>query len=274
MPTATGGGAVGRPSFWTPAWYLEWRRANPAAKMTKVYAEWAETWGTTVNSITSEIHRWKKLEPGFRSALAAVAPRANYKKFNSATLDDLKPTWRQDFLEALRDERGNKKAAAERIGGASLWQSIRQRLSKESPMYDQALSEIVALVEAELAEALRATIPKALEIATDGKDAKTMAWIAFRGLESLEPEKYGRQQTIRHEGRVIHEHRLQREKALEKAAGLSQKLFGAPADEIEGEVVRELPAAPEAFTVELIDEMAEKLKRGEVECPIGKAVAG
>lgn len=251
-----------RPEFWSPDWYLAWRRGNPGVPILAQYRIWAEQWNTSVDSIKAELRIWKVTEPGFAEKLAGIAPGAVFPEKSHGSTDDHVGNWRQRFCGFYRVHH-NRKQAAEEAGVP--WETIRKKLDKRpgNAVFDEEFWNLVKEIEAETLEDARAGLKTAFALARDQEDPRTLGKLSIDVLERREPDEWARNQRVQVGGTIFHAPLGERQSALSEALSVSRRAV------VSVEAVRALPAHPQAaevIDVELLPDEPDPLaaKREDV----------
>jgi hypothetical protein len=227
---------------------------------------WATEWGTTADSILSEVRRWRR-KPGaylwrgkefasFEAALLELDPRLSPQGKKTKSHGVTFPMWRETFILAYRDTFGNRKLAADAAGIP--WETARKRLDPKSAEFDAVFAEMVEEEDAVVAEKARSGAHHALDQLRHHSEAtwndpregtKAAAAHGRHALEILERRAPGwsRSQRVEVSGTVMHAALEIREEATSRAVEISHSVAVLPAapspaslDIVEGELVGEV----------------------------------
>lgn len=227
------------PPGWGPEMALSLARDNPGQALPFVLQRIAgELEKCEWQRLVRDVFCWRAQDPAFAEQLVALEP----KRDTSSPLD-VEPgmeEWKVRFAEVYLRERDRLEAA--RQVGLS-WAHIRKTyLSSKSPSYDPFFAQLVNQVESYFIAGAEADVQLGIRIARETADAKTLIWGSLEWLRARSRRKWGKEQTIKHEGQVkhVHEHRVSR--AIESAQERSKRLFGRAA--------AALPPAAERASIE------------------------
>lgn len=227
-----------RPDGWTKEAALGWLSEHPGACLADLCRAF-ETPACRSHALAYDVHAWRGTDLEFRAAFDLACPARN-PGFDHALeaepgMEDWKVRWAEAYL-STRD-----KLEASRQVGVS-WAYVRGYLAERTPRFDPHFRDLVHQVESHFIASAESDLELATRIARDTADARTLGDLSLKKLERLSREKWGRNETVTHQGTVEHRHVVELRDAARQVEERSRFLFGSrrPA---------ELPAPPVALDV-------------------------
>src|SRR5690606_37657195 len=121
-------------------------------------------------------------------------------------MEDWKRRWLRAYLES------EDKIAASAAVGLS-WSTVQTYLRPRHRNFDAMFREHCETVESFFLASDEADLRQAARIARDTADARTLAWIAFERLGRRDRENWAKNEVVKHEGKIEHEHTVKLEQA-------------------------------------------------------------
>jgi hypothetical protein len=234
-----------RPDFWSAEWVLDQKRRSPNSTPREICKRVIEEMGhdqVTIHALLGDIGGWKRHSPEFKAAFEALSPLDYVPGKGGQRVED-RPgmkDWKMRFAEAFDRLGGDKRAAADEVGVHL--STVAAMLRPGNPAFDQELYDACQIVYEKRINRAELGIDKAMQLAEEQEDARTLGWLGLSVLERLEKQLWGKSQVIEHRGTVEVNHRVER--ALGEAVSVSRGMFGPqpavalPAGEvIEGQVI-------------------------------------
>lgn len=174
----------------------------------------------------TDVLQWRKNDGRFNDSVLEVLALSNVTQFPGPGRDrkDLgNLEWQQEYCDTLYQHDGNRAKAAE-VTPYSL-KTIIDMLDKDSTSYDKEFHDMVAGVEARIASELEEMFLKLrhdhnYDTFENSKIAQTKGWVALKGLERMDPKRWGRQSELKISGRLDHVHKT--DSKLSKGEVLNQ----------------------------------------------------
>lgn len=216
-----------RPDFWSAEWVLDQKRRSPNSTPREICKKVIEEMGhdqVTIHSLLGDIGAWKKNNAAFREAFEALCP-LDYTPGKGGQRVEDRPgmaDWKMKFAEAFDRLGGDKRAAADEVGVKLT--TVAAMLRPGSPTFDKELYDACQIVYEKRINRAELGIDKAMQLAEEQEDARTLGWLSVTVLERLEKQLWGKSQVIEHRGTVEVNHRVER--ALGEAASVSRGMFG------------------------------------------------
>lgn len=236
-----------RPEGWSKEAALEWARAHEGASLPDVARAFA-TGSCGWQPLAYDLHCFRGEDAEFREEFDRLIPESNRGHGQDLELEpgmeDWKIRWARAYLQ--RED----KIAASAIVGMS-WTAVQTHLRPRHRNFDPSFKELVDQVDGWFLASDEADLRLAQRIARDTADARTLGWLSLEVLGRRDRERWGKNETVRHEGSVEHRHVVEIQQAHAQVEQRFAHLFGkAPAQ----------PALPdgerEAIDVEVVAEKA------------------
>jgi hypothetical protein len=226
-----------RPEGWSKESALEWARAHAGATLPDVARAFA-TAECSWQPLAYDLHCFRGEDPEFREEFDRLIPttaRGHAQELElEPGMDDWKVRWARAYLETE-----DKIEASGRVGLS--WSTVQTYLRARHRNFDTHFKELHDQVESWFLASDEADLRVAARIARETADARTLAWISLERLGRLERKKWGKNETVTHEGSVEHRHVHEINLAHTQITERFAHLFGRP--------VAALPPPPTVITL-------------------------
>lgn len=212
-----------RPAGWNSEAALAWVRGHAGATLSELCRAF-ETADCRGHALAYDVHVWRGTDAAFRAAFDEACP-ARHSGGGQALetepgMEDWKVRWAEAYLET-RD-----KIEASRLVGLS-WAYVATYLTARQPRFDPSFKALVDQVESFFVASTESDLELATRIARDTADARTLGFLSLQKLERLFREKWGRNETVTHQGQVEHRHVVELRDAGRQVEQRSRFLFGS-----------------------------------------------
>ena len=210
-----------RPDGWSPEGALEWLKGHSGASLAELCRAF-ETEECRAHALAYDVHVWRGTDADFRSAFDAACPSRNPGAGDALEAEPGLESWKVRWAEAYLATRD--KIEASRMVGLS-WAFVRPYLAERNARFDPHFKALVDQAESFFVASWESDLEHATRIARDTADARTLGFLSLQKLERTSREKWGRNETIRHEGAVEHKHVLELRNAARLVEERSKLLF-------------------------------------------------
>ena len=164
----------------------------------------------------TDVLQWRKNDRKFNEDVIKALSMSNVTQFPGPgrnRIDQGDKSWQKDFCDALYQHDGNRFKAAEATPYSM--KTILDMLDVDSTSYDKEFVNMVKEVEAKISSELEEMFLKLrhdhnFDTFENAKIAQTKGWVALKGLEKLDPKRWGRRSELEISGRLDHVHREDR----------------------------------------------------------------
>jgi len=247
--------------MWCQTQFLEdLRKYHTIKAVCELYADETTGW----RGYYTDVLQWRKSDKRFNQQVLDILSMSNLTQFPGPgrnRKDNGDVEWQIDYCNALYQHDGNRAKAAEATPYAL--KTIVDMLDKDSTSYDESFHGRVKEIEARIASELEEMFLKLrhdhnFDTFENAKITQTKAWVALKGLEKMDPKRWGRRSELEISGKLDHIHKEDRK--LSRGEVLNQlweeqKLFldkrrqqlGLPSGEsltIDAEVIAEKEEIP------------------------------
>lgn len=228
-----------RPESWSKETALEWAKAHEGSTLPDVARAFA-TADCSWQPLAYDLHCFRGEDAAFREEFDRLIPTSSRGHGQDLEvepgMDDWKIRWARAYLESE-----DKIEASARVGLS--WSTVQTYLRQRHRNFDPHFKDLHDQVESWFLASDEADLRFASRIARETADARTLAWISLERLGRLERKRWGKNETVTHEGSVEHRHVHEIHAAHAKVTERFAHLFG------QSSARRSLSSPPAAITL-------------------------
>lgn len=210
-----------RPEGWTKEAALEWAKAHPGSTLPDVARAFA-TADCSWQPLVYDLYCFRGEDPAWREEFDRIVPASTRGAGHDLELHEGMEDWKVRWALAYLEEE-DKIAASARVGLS--WTTVQTYLRSRHRNFDPHFKDLHDQVESFFIASDESDIRYAMRVARETADARTLGWLAFERLGRRDRERWGKNETVVHQGTVEHRHVVELQQAHKQVADRFSKLF-------------------------------------------------